>query len=1583
MKKKRKMKQLSILLIAALFIQMFVTAIPKASAEERVFTVVGDFQSEAGAANDWDPTSAVTDMTAVGNNFYQYKVTLPVGTYQYKIAVNHSWNENYGYGGQNGGNFTIQLDKEQEVIFYYHDGTHAAADSTWYAAIPQKKQPRIAGTIQSAINAGNEWSPSTSTAFLYDDNFDSTYSFTANVPKGNYEYKIVLGSDWGEEYPGQNASLKVLEDTQITFYFNNATKEVSTDYQPIGSDGTVQKEALYHNTWDKAFRSPFGAIAAGTPVTLRLQTNKDDLTNASVLVKNFTTGNSKTYTMNKAGWQNGKDYWEVQFKPDTKGVYGYKFKATDGSAVVEYGEDVQEGKTGTAVDNNAGMFQLTVYDPTYETPDWMKEAVIYQIFPDRFYNGNLNNDTAKQNARGSEPIEHMDWSELPDNPDLANRSDYSGDKIWSNDFFGGDITGVQAKLDYVQSLGVNTIYLNPIAKAASNHKYDATDWKTIDPMFGTPEEFTAFTKELESRGMHLILDGVFNHVGDDSIYFDRYGKYKTVGAYEYWAKIYDLMNDDGLNEEDAKVKARELLVADGQVFNEEYGFHNWFNIKNVKVGKEGSEHYDYQAWWGFDSLPEIKSVPGDAVDYNSELNNKQFADYIMYDDDSVSKTWIENGGSGWRLDVANEVDPEFWREFRQQLKSDTFAGTGATLQEGEKPLILGEIWDDASQYFLGDQYDSVMNYRFQKAVIELLKNGNAQAAADQLKAVQEDYPREAYYALMNLMGTHDTARAVFVLGNGTDTNERAEFDQNYNYELGVKRLKLASIIQMGFPGAPTIYYGDEAGVTGSKDPDNRRTYLWDNQNTSLIEHYQTVGKVRETNQTLFSSGEMKFLYAEGDVFAFARYTDDKVAVVAVNRGNSEQTVEIDVHGLLKNGIKLTDQLVGNYEVEAGSGKISIAIPAMSGRMLVSNDGQNLAFPTSVSNIEGIASEGQVELTWAASKDAVKYNVYQTNLKGAFYEKVAITDKNSVIVDGLTNGRNYYFAVTAVDEKGNESKLQETNDPVVPHFEWKDGKHWIGGVTSLSDQVLDLANVHELKAEVWIEGATESGHAEGLVGKLKLKGPNDSEWSTIDAAYVGQSGNNNQFGAKFRAIEAGTYSYKFAFTTDNGETWKETDTIDVTLSQNENDKEAPAEGVELAQPLQESGQVNLSWQVTNLKTDDAYLIGIERDDKLLQLITDTNATAYKDSDVENGTTYNYQVKIYDRSGNVVSSNKVDVTPDIVMVKVTFKVAAPAYTPLDAKLTIPNSVNGWNTGAWEMTRNGAVTPNWQFTTEVQAGTQITYKYVKNNTWDQEGLADHTRYDQTDDDISFYGFGTTGTDLTVTVENQGNNEMVIEDTILRWIDMPVVLTTPTNGATVESEYLPVKGTAIKGSKLTINDEQVEVKDDMSFEHQVKLNYGKNTIKVKIEPTEWSKANIFKNDSGAISKNTKEYTLEVYSTFGEVAADGSAIQLSKNKGNQGYKVTLDNEVLKDQLAAIDVLKAYVFNVDMEEMKHLTFGIHQQIVQQMVDINPEAILQIRVGGEKYNFPVKDFKLGSRKDKTILEVTQGNVSVQLKGNIGK
>ena len=1304
------------------------------------------------------------------------------------------------------------------------------------------------------------------------------YENLVNDNKVGFIVKRTEGdNEWAEKDVDSNRFIDlrhVANDGTLDIYVGQG-KETFSYHSPVASkeitdlDGQVNGDMLYHNTWESLYKYPFGAVEEGTDVTVRMHAQKGDLQYARVLVRNTNTNRSDLYNMEKVSTitvdEEEVDIWEATFTPDEIGVYGYKFIVGDGDTAKYYVEDGYEGKTGTVGDKNGLFFQLTVYDKDYQTPDWMKEAVVYQIFPDRFNNGNTSNDDAKTNARGEEPIEVPEsWNSLPDNPRLGekNMSDidggYSGDGIWSNDFFGGDIKGIQEKLDYLQGLGVNTLYLNPISMAASNHKYDATDYKSLDPMFGTEEEFKSFTKELKSRGMHLIVDGVFNHVGDDSIYFDRYGKYDTVGAYEYWEYVYDKMNNEGLTEETAMTKADDYFVKSGQVFSEEK-WHLWFNIKNSKVDVgTTNERYDYQGWWGYDSLPEFKSLTKDEaielglasasdefVNKSSEWNNKELVDYIYKDEDSVAKQWIDWGADGWRLDVANEVDTVFWNDFREVMK-----------EHNEDTLILGEIWDDASKYFVGDQYDSVMNYRIRAALIDYLKNGNATRLNDTLMAVYEDYPEEAFYALMNLMGSHDVARAIYVLGGGVDSEERAEFS-DYDKALGKQRLKLAALFEFGYAGAPTIYYGDEAGVTGSKDPDCRRTYPWGNEDESLVSFYEAIGSVRENNKELFSYGDLTTLYtgAEG-VYVYGRSYEDEHAIVAINPTNTDAKVTIDLKEFTGNGTKFIDGLDSSYKVTVKDGKAEITIPSMTGRMMTSTN--VIKLPDSVNKVTGTEGNGEVTLKWDAVKDAKEYKIYYSSFKGSLQTEVKTVENTEATIDGLVNGNRLYFAVSVIDKEGNESVLT-WSDELTPHSKIT----WFGNLSDVKVDKVDISTPINVNAEVFIENiSNEEGVSAGLVGRLLVKYPGDKEFTVVKANYSGEAGNNDMFTASFIANKSGKYEYKYEFTTKGTYGFNDENSVSYTevkvfeLSSVEDG--IPAEAIELKTPEEQSGEVNLNWSVVG--TNNITLYEIVRNGVVVARIQDGSIVSYKDTDVRNKTEYKYEVIAYTNGGNSVKSNEVTVTPDLVMVEVTFKLHAPSYTPLDATITMPGVMNGWDVNSWEMSRNGAVTADWTYTISVLEGETIEYKYVKGGEWNQEALMNYSNPKAANQ--SKYGCTTgEGGNEKITVVNQGDGKMLVENEVVRWKDMPVVVLDPSNGSYTKNESITVRGNSMLDPNLTINGEAVAVDENGNFAHEVKLNVGKNNIAIHIEPTEENKNNpdIFNNNAEAIGFATKDLELEI----------------------------------------------------------------------------------------------------------------------------
>ncbi len=872
---------------------------------DRNFVVTGTVQTRAGAAKDWDPADKTTEMKDIGHDFYAYTVDLPAGPYFYKISVNGSWAENYGLNGNfDGANVQLTLDKPERVTIYYNDITHKISDSHSYKMLSDEELPVLGGDF--ATVDGDK--------IMRDMLMDEFYQTSLDVKAGTYTAEI---KQKGEKTIKQQVNVR--QDGKVSFYYDFAGKKLIVD------DGSIHRDKVVHDTWDTAYRAPFQPPKVGEAVKLSLRTQAGEVQKAQLIMNkaeitanggdeynpDYAAGKPAIYDMKKIATQDGSDIWSTSVVLDENGMYGYTFLLND---MLQYGDDARPGNTGAIVLRGAKPFQLTVSTEDYHTPDWAKEAIAYQIFPDRFYNGDKSNDNARTTARGYQPIQHRSWDELPANHSKTPAKD--GDTQDCNDFFGGDLAGITAKLDYLKDLGVTAIYVNPMMSGCSNHRYDTVDYSSIDPLLGNMEDFKKLVAEMDKRGMHLIMDGVFNHVGDDSIYFDRYGKYKWVGAYEFWSRVYDLMNDKGMDEAAAKEDAKKQLTAEGQVFSP-YHWENWFEIKNQKTKDEMGEKYAYHDWQGYSSL--VPFSDKDFLDGKSSLS-----EYLLYGNNAVITKWFQDGLSSWRLDVAKEIPAEFWKNVRQEVKK-------LKTTKGEEPMLLGEIWQDGTQFLTGDQFDSVMNYKLSFAVGDLFLNrGDAKAADDELKILQQNYPREALYDLMNIVDSHDTIRAIYKFGGGQESVPQASL-ADFDYELGKARLKLSAAFILGYPGMPTFFYGDEAGVYGSADPDCRRTYPWGKEDKDLIAYYKQVMGVRNAHKQLFAHGDVNTLKAEGDIFAYARTKGDEAAIVALNRGKAQQVV---LPAAQFEGTVFVDALDDSFQATATNGKLIVDLGENQARMMI-------------------------------------------------------------------------------------------------------------------------------------------------------------------------------------------------------------------------------------------------------------------------------------------------------------------------------------------------------------------------------------------------------------------------------------------------------------------------------------------------------------------------------------------------------------------------------------------------------------------------------------------------------------------------
>ncbi|MDP4087015.1 MAG: alpha-amylase family glycosyl hydrolase [Bacillota bacterium] len=888
----------------------------------KTVVLVGDIQAAVGASA-WSPSDMKTRMLYQGNGLYKIILkNVPAGNYQYKVALGGSWAENYGANAtRDGGNISLTVPKSEDVTFYYSDTTHIIVDTTTYKVLA----PVLTGT-DIPVNT-----------ILSDYTLTGVYSCIVTLNQGTHSDLVVKDGD------------KAINVNPITI--TDASKNVTISYDPatgiVFNDVSSQKidtESLFFNSKDSSFKSVYGAVPTNKKVTFSLQAKKDDLTAAKLVI--LSGEGTKTFDMIKNGTfssdkNNQFDRWSVDFTPTSTGLYQYYFAVTNGSDVKAYGDDDGYYGPGIAGDlGKVGKYDLTVYDQNFKTPDWMKNAVIYQIFPDRFFNGDQSNDYVQNYAEGNTPYEFVNkWNSIPEDPNIEYEKDANGnivkdaggnpvvdpnykanvgDGIWNNDVFGGDLKGIQDKLTYLKSLGVNTLYINPISEASSNHRYDTKDYQNVDPMLGHMDDFVNLVNEAKKMGLHLILDGVFNHVSDDSIYFDKYGKFvqsgKPIGAYQYWSRVYDLMNtDSSLSQQDAEKQVQSDLKEKGI---SDFHYKDWFIIQN---SKDDSGYYKYNGWYGNTSMPEIQALN------NSEHNVTSWANDIIDGPNADSKYWLEKGINGWRLDAADSMSDDTWKHFRPAVK-----------KYNSDDVIIGEIWGDSSKYLLGDMFDSVMNYRFRGAVQEYV-TGSADAvkAMNDLEKMREQYPKEAFEALMNIVDSHDTERIISDLdGFG---NDKAVAPNPSTSALA--KMKLVPFIQMTYPGAPTIYYGDELGMPGAADPDDRRPMAWGLGNQDLVTWYAKLANSRNAYPVL-RTGDLVPLQVDGshaaDVLAYMRNDATNHALVIANRAASSiKGLQLQV-STIPDGTTLTNALNKDETYTVQNGTVTVNVPAQLGVILVAD-----------------------------------------------------------------------------------------------------------------------------------------------------------------------------------------------------------------------------------------------------------------------------------------------------------------------------------------------------------------------------------------------------------------------------------------------------------------------------------------------------------------------------------------------------------------------------------------------------------------------------------------------------------------------
>ena len=508
-----------------------------------------------------------------------------------------------------------------------------------------------------------------------------------------------------------------------------------------------------------------------------------------------------------------EEWWDITISYPESGLYYYHF-----TYETPFG-------TGNVFLRSAGCgkiapegneWQQTVYKKDFKTPDWAKGGIMYQIFPDRFNIGkNPPTDYPRDRVIHHSTSEQLVW-----------KPNEQG-KILNNDYYGGTLKGIEEKLPYIASLGVNILYLNPIFEAHSNHRYNTADYTKIDPMLGTEKDFISLCKAAHKQGIRVILDGVFSHTGSDSIYFNREGRYGSAGVWQ----------------------------------NRECEYKSWFTFE---------ENGKYKSWWGIDTLPETNEATPEFIEYIAGKNG-------------IAHKWLSLGADGFRLDVADELPDEFLDAFCESVKAqnEDYLIIGEVWEDATNKFSHG----GRRRYLTGDQLDSVMNYPFASAITTFMRYGVAESFMESIVSICENYPPQALNCLMNHVGTHDTARILTsLIYDGIEhkpRNIQAEYKLSPNDRTqATKLLKTATVLQYTLPGFPSIYYGDEAGVEGGGDPFNRTFYPWGNEDTDLLQWYKSLGEIRN-NLTCLKEGRFIPYSAMLSCVAYIRDNgNEKIMVIA-------------------------------------------------------------------------------------------------------------------------------------------------------------------------------------------------------------------------------------------------------------------------------------------------------------------------------------------------------------------------------------------------------------------------------------------------------------------------------------------------------------------------------------------------------------------------------------------------------------------------------------------------------------------------------------------------------------------------------
>lgn len=626
----------------------------------------------------------------------------------------------------------------------------------------------------------------------------------------------------------------------------------------------------YYHSRDPHYKYPFGAVRTGETVSLRV----DGDPSAMVELLLYLPDGPVSLPMRRDG-----DAYRAEFTaPAVPCRMGYGFRVNGRY----FGADSGEARFA----DTPQTFGLTVYDGAFTTPEWFRNAVVYQIFPDRFFcsdRARFLRAAADYRATGRPIFVHDEWNETPYYTPHGGAKEYAPD-----DYFGGDLNGIREKLPYIASLGVTCIYLNPIFEAHSNHRYNTADYHTIDPLLGTNDDFRALCDAAKAYGIRIVLDGVFSHTGDDSIYFDRYQRYGTHGACE----------------------------SKDSPYYPWYRFYDWPE--------------SYECWWNFKTLPDV------------EETEPSYTEFIQ-GEHGVLRKWLTLGASGWRLDVADELPDSFIRGVRRTIRG--FDPDAVLIGEVWDNCATKIGPEGRRGYVNGDELDAPMNYRFREPAIEFL-NGRQDAYwfAETQNRILEDYPKPFMDACLNLLGSHDTERVKTALTGAPDARTLTRAQQLAHdpdeaaLARAAKRVVLGYALMAALPGVPCIYYGDEAGMTGMSDPLNRGTFPWGREDAALTEQVRALMRLHRESDAI-RNGVTRIAAVGKQTVCVLRKSERETLLLFANAADT--TVRASVFpALFREGPALDGSLdlSGSFLDESGepvgaSGVLSVTIPANGFRIL--------------------------------------------------------------------------------------------------------------------------------------------------------------------------------------------------------------------------------------------------------------------------------------------------------------------------------------------------------------------------------------------------------------------------------------------------------------------------------------------------------------------------------------------------------------------------------------------------------------------------------------------------------------------------